>query len=61
MKLTKVMAVYFWAVGIIVVLAGIAVEVAMGASMGFVLITGGSVFVAGGSIVFANLVRGSRK
>ena len=60
MKLTKVMAVCFWAVGIIVVLAGIAVEVAMGADMGFILITAGSVVVAGGAMIFAKLVRGGK-
>ncbi len=57
MKITKVMAVCFYMVGICVVLAGIAVEVAMGDDIGFVLITVGSVIVAGGCVLYAQMVR----
>ena len=60
MKLTKVMAVCFYVVGICVVLGGIVVEVTMKANMGFVLITVGSVVIAGGAMVFAKLVRGGK-
>ena len=60
MKLTKVMAVCFWVVGIIVVLAGIAVEVAMGADMGFIMITSGAVVGMFGGMLFAKLIRGDK-
>ena len=52
MKITK-LHVFLWIAGVCIILAGIAVEVAMGSDVGFVLITAGSVVVAGGSIIFA--------
>lgn len=52
MKLTKVKAVWFGAMGICIVLAGIGVEVTMKTDIGFVLITAGSVAVAGGCVLF---------
>lgn len=60
MKLTKVMAVCFEAVGMCIVLLGIVIEVLMKADLGFILITAGSVIVAGGGMIFAKLVRGGK-
>ena len=57
MRLKK-LYIFLWITGICIVLAGIAVEVAMGGDIGFVLITAGSVVVAFGSVVFAKVVRG---
>ena len=59
MKFTK-LYVFLWIAGVCIVLDGIAVEVAMGGDIGFVLITAGSVVIAGGSIIFAKLVRGGK-
>lgn len=60
MKLTKVLAVGFEGVGMCIVLAGICIEVYYKADFGFVLITGGSVVVAFGGMLFAKLVRGGK-
>ena len=60
MKLTKVLAVGFETVGMCIVLAGICIEVYYEADFGFVLITGGSVVVAFGGMLFAKLVRGGK-
>ena len=59
MRLKKLYVV-LWIAGVCIVSAGIAVELAMGGDIGFVLITTGSVVVAGGSIIYAKLVRGSK-
>lgn len=61
MRLTKLIYVFLWIAGVCIVLTGIAVEFATGSDVGFILITAGSVVVAGGSIVFAKSVRGSRE
>jgi len=47
-------------IGISVVTAGIAVEVIVGADVGFLLITVGSVLVATGSMLFAKFILGRR-
>jgi len=60
MKLTKVLAVALEAVGMCIVLAGICIEVYYKADFGFVLITGGSVVIAFGGMLFAKLVRGGK-
>jgi len=57
MKITKLMAVCFGTVGICVVLTGIAIEVSIGADFGFALITAGSVIVAGGCVLYAQIIR----
>ena len=44
--------------GIIGVGFGIGIEVAFGADFGFVLITGGSLAVAAGGLLFAKFVKG---
>ena len=44
--------------GIALVGFGIGIEVAFGADLGFVLITGGSLAVAAGGLLFAKFVRG---
>ena len=56
MKITK-LYVLLWIAGMCIVFAGIAVEVAMGGDIGFVLITVGSVIVAGGCVLYAQMVR----
>ncbi len=60
MKLTKVLAVALEAVGMCIVLVGIVIEVSYQAHIGFVLITSGSVVIAGGGMIFAKLVRGGK-
>ena len=60
MKLTKLLAVSLEAIGIGVVLVGIAVEVVYEADVGFMCITGGSAVLALGGMIFAKLVRGGK-
>ena len=60
MKLTKTLAVCFEALGMCIVLVGIAIEVYYEADIGFVCITGGSLVVAFGGMIFAKLVRGGK-
>ncbi len=60
MKLTKVLAICLEAVGMCIVSAGIAVEVVYEADIGYILITSGAVFVAGGGMIFAKLVKGGK-
>ncbi len=55
------MAVCFGTVGICVVLAGIMIEVSYEAEIGFILITGGSVVIAGGSILWTQIIRGGKR
>ncbi len=56
--LTRTLAVALEAVGICAVLVGIGIEVYYQADTGFVLITGGAVIIALGSLIFAKLIRG---
>jgi len=56
-KLSRTLAIALEAVGCLVVVAGITVEVSMKADIGFVLITGGSVVIAAGALMFAKLIR----
>lgn len=46
--------------GIMVVSAGIGIEIAMRADLGFLLITSGSVVIAAGGILWAKFVRVTR-
>lgn len=55
--LTKTLAVALEAVGICAVMVGIGIEVYYEAHVGFMCITGGSVVVAFGSLIFAKLTR----
>lgn len=57
MHFTKTLAITFETVGCIVILTGIAIEVSLGAELGFVLITSGSCIVAIGGMIFAKLLR----
>ncbi|HUV56680.1 MAG TPA: histidine kinase [Dehalococcoidales bacterium] len=57
MHLTKTLAVALETVGCVIILTGIAIEVSMGADLGYVLITAGAFFVAVGGMVFAKLLR----
>ena len=57
MHLTKTLAIALETVGCVIVLTGIAIEVSMGADIGYVLITSGAFFVAFGGMIFAKLLR----
>lgn len=45
------------AMGIIIVSVGIGIELAMGAHVGFALITAGSLLVAAGGVIYAKVLR----
>lgn len=55
--LTRSLAIALEVVGCGVIALGVAIEVTMRAPIGFIAITGGSLAVAFGSIVFAKLLR----
>lgn len=57
----KGLAIALETVGASAVIAGITVECIMQAEVGYIIITGGSVVVAVGGLIWAKLVRGSRK
>lgn len=56
-RTTKTLAIALEALGCFIVVAGITVEAVMKADLGFMLITGGSALIAGGSLLFAKLIR----
>ena len=56
-RITKSLAIALEAVGCCVIAVGIAIEVTMCADIGFMAITGGSLAVALGSMVFAKLLK----
>jgi hypothetical protein len=43
--------------GITIIGSGIGIEIAIGAELGYVLITVGSIITAGGSLIFAKIIR----
>lgn len=55
--LSRTLAVALEAVGIIVVVVGIAIETVTQAEVGHFIISTGSVAIAGGALVFAKFVR----
>ena len=55
-----VLCVIIEVLGISTVGAGIGVEIALGADLGYVLITAGSLSVAAGGLIFAKFYRRSR-
>jgi len=57
MRLTKTLAIAFEAVGCLVVLTGIIIEVSLRAALGYILITSGACIVAVGAMIFAKLMR----
>ncbi len=57
MRLTKTLAIALETVGCVVILTGIAIEVALRAPLGYVLITSGACIVAVGGMIFAKLVK----
>jgi len=57
MRLTKTLAIAFETVGCIIVLTGIAIEVSLGAELGYILITSGACIIAVGGMIFAKLLR----
>jgi len=46
--------------GITIIGSGIGIEIALGADLGYVLVTVGSVITAGGGLIFAKLIRGRK-
>ncbi len=59
--MTKNLAIALEAVGCCVVLAGITVEVALGAHLGYILITAGAWAVSVGALIWAKLLRHGEK
>jgi len=57
MRLTKTLAIALETVGCVIILTGIAIEVSLGAELGYILITVGSLGIAFGGMVFAKLLR----
>jgi len=58
--MTRNLAICLETVGICAILAGISVEVALGAHIGWVLITGGSVTISTGGLLWAKVIRKGR-
>lgn len=54
----KILAVALETIGVIAIIAGITVECIMEADVGYVIITGGSVLIAGGGLIWAKLIKG---
>jgi len=57
MKLTKTLAIALEAVGCCVIVVGIAIEVTMGADIGYIAITVGALAIALGGMVFSKLLK----
>lgn len=55
--ISKNLAIALEAVGISAITCGIVIEALMHADFGFVVITGGSLLVAGGGMIWAKLVK----
>lgn len=51
------LAIALEAVGICAIIAGISIEALMHADIGFIAITGGSVIIAAGGLLWAKLIR----
>ncbi|AQU05310.1 histidine kinase [Dehalococcoides mccartyi] len=57
MKLTRGLAIALETVGCCITLAGVVTEFITGADYGYVIITGGALMVAFGSMIFAKCVK----
>ena len=57
MKLTKTLAIALEAVGCCVIVVGIAIEVTLGADIGYIAITVGALAIALGGMVFSKLLK----
>ncbi len=57
MNMTRTLAIALEGAGISVITAGIVVEFVLHADLGYILITGGSLGVAMGGLIFAKFVR----
>lgn len=57
MKRSLLIATCIELLGITAIGSGIGIEIAMGADVGYLLVTVGSAFVAGGGIIFAKFIR----
>jgi len=55
--MTRTLAIALEAVGVSAIIAGICIETTMHAHIGFVTITGGSVLIASGALIWAKLIR----
>lgn len=53
----KLLAVIVEVVGVSIVSVGIGIEIIAGAEIGFTVITGGSLVIAAGSLIYAKLIR----
>lgn len=51
------LAIALEAVGIVAIIIGIAIEAIMQANIGFIAITGGSVVIAAGGLLWAKIIR----
>ena len=60
MRKTFLTSVIIELVGIATVACGLGVEIALRADIGYILITGGALVIAGGGMLFAKIVRRSR-
>ena len=55
--MTRTLAIALEGVGVSVIVAGIVVEAILHADLGYILITGGSLAVAGGAMLYAKFFR----
>ena len=60
-KITRSLAIALEAVGCCIIGVGMAIEVIMCADVGYMAITGGSLAIAVGSLLFAKLLRKGKK
>ena len=56
-KMVRTLAIALEAVGISAIIGGIVFEVQVQADIGFVIITGGAVFIAAGGLLYAKIFR----
>jgi len=56
----KNLAIALESVGIVAIIIGIAIEAVMHADIGFIAITGGSVIIAAGGLLWAKLIKRDR-
>ena len=59
--MTRTLAIALEAVGCCVIVGGIAIEVSMGADIGYIVITAGALATAFGGMVFAKLLKKKEK
>jgi hypothetical protein len=57
MKSVSHLAIALEAIGVIAIIAGITIEATMQADIGFMAITGGSVLIASGALIWGKLIK----